>query len=140
MKNFAIDYYYNQLETIEADLKAIKARKKELEGEIIENFRDVFKEKFGQKNEPFGKVSLHYGEFEIGYTIPKSVDWDQDKLAEIYKMIGEHEDPSVYIKVKYDVSETAYKSWPEDVRKVFDAARTVKDGSAKLEVKKGETK
>ena len=43
-----------------------------------------------------------------------------------------------YIKIKYDVSESAYKAWPEVIRKEFEPARTVKPGATTVTIVKKE--
>lgn len=132
MKNIDIEKYYNELNALDTELNELKKRRDAVKSEIVGAFEDEFKGALKSKPEPFGKVNVVYGEYDMHYTVPKKVVWDQKKLAEIYKMIGEHEDPGQYIKVSYDVNEIAYKNWPQDIKDVFEPARTVKPGSAQF--------
>lgn len=140
LENFKIDAYYEELEKVDRELADLKRVKAGLEQDIIDNYYEQFSEKLSAKAEAFGTVHVFHGEFDIEYTVSKKVGWDQDKLAEIYEKIKQHEDPSPFIKVKYDVSETNYKNWSEEIQNVFLPARTVKNGTAKLKISKGETK
>lgn len=136
MKNFDIEQHYNELEAVNHQLAELKNRKASLENDIIQNFRDEFEHLLREKDEPFGKVNVVFGEFDMHYTVPKKVQWNQEKLAKIREKIGQFENPDQYIKVKYDVSETAFKNWPDDIKEVFMPARTVCNGSAKIEIEK----
>ena len=133
--NFKTDEYFKQINDIEDQIKELKRQKSALEADVMENFKEQFDNLLRQKDEPFGKVSLCHGEFVLEYTRPKKVEWDQDKVADLYKKISEHEDPSLYIKTKYDISETAYKNWPEAIKNTFLKARTVKNGPQKVTIK-----
>lgn len=139
ISNFNIHFYHNELLEIAEAEKRLKARKKTAINDITENYREYLREKLLAKPEPFGTVNLHHGEYEVKYIVPKDVSWDQEKLAELYKRISEHEDPNQYIQVTYKVSETSYKSWPDDIKKAFDPARTVKEGAERIEIKKEES-
>lgn len=61
--------------------------------------------------------------------LPKRIDWDQPKLAELVKRIADAgDDPAQYVEISYRVSETKYNAWPEALRSQFTAARTLKTG------------
>lgn len=88
-----------------------------------------------------GSVTIADGEYRIRIDTPKRVKWDQNKLALIYAEITEGgDDPDQYIDCKYSVSETAYNSWPDFVRKPFEPARTLEAGRATVKVTRGEQK
>lgn len=136
MLNFDIDKYYDDLEETNAQLAELKKRKAALEDAIKNNFMEKFNQMLGDKAEPFGSVSFTFGEFGVTYTSPKKVTWDQKELAALRKKIAEHEDPDAYIKAEYDVSETAYKNWPEDIKAAFLPARSVSNGKATIKIEK----
>jgi hypothetical protein len=62
--------------------------------------------------------------------LPKRVKWDQEKLQHAVEIIrtGWGDDPADYVKVKLEVSEAAFSSWPRPVRELFVPARTVETG------------
>jgi hypothetical protein len=75
----------------------------------------------------YGTVRVSDGAYEIVADMGKTVTWDQKKLAEVWRLIESwDEKPAEYIKIKYDVSETAFKAWPKKLQDVFMAARTTK--------------
>ena len=83
-----------------------------------------------------GVINLEIDGVPIKQDVPKTVDWDQSKLAGIVDTIRKAgDDPSQYVQVKYSVPETNFKAWPDAIRKVFAPARTVKPGKPKVEFK-----
>lgn len=89
----------------------------------------------------FGTVEREVEGVKVKITNQKKVEWDQEKLAEKYKSMLEHDfDPTAYIKVEteYKVSETAFRDWSDELKESFADARTEKTGSFKVEFKKGE--
>ena len=81
-----------------------------------------------------GTVKFDVDGIAVKAVVPKTVKWDQEKLAGIFQKIASAgDDPGQYIETKYGVSETAYKKWSDPVKKVFLPARTVVPGKPKLE-------
>jgi len=71
--------------------------------------------------------------------LPKRVDWDQDKLAQMARNIADgKQDPSEFIDTKLTVSERKYGALPEAWRKGFEPARTVKVGTLKITLEPNE--
>jgi len=65
--------------------------------------------------------------------LPKRIDWDQVKLAQIAENIASAgEDPAEFIDTKLSVSERKYGALPESWRKGFEPARTVRTGKPKF--------
>ena len=65
--------------------------------------------------------------------LPKRIDWDQAKLAEIAENIASAgEDPAEFIDTKLSVSERKFGALPESWRKGFEPARTVRTGKPKF--------
>ena len=71
-----------------------------------------------------GTTHLIDGELDIAVEIDKTVKWDQAKLPVIWDRIAATgDDPRQYIEVKYSVSETRYKAWPDTLKEPFTPAR-----------------
>lgn len=76
-----------------------------------------------------GTVRFHDGSVEVAAELPKRVEWDQRRLAALAEQIrAGGEDPREYLEVSFKVSERAYTTWPERIRKAFEPARTVRTG------------
>ena len=86
-----------------------------------------------------GTVRLADGDYTIVADLPKRVDWDQEKLAQIAVNIAESgEDPAEFIDTKLSVSERKYGALPEAWRKGFEPARTMKTGTLKVTLEPNE--
>jgi len=80
-----------------------------------------------------GVVHFDDGTVRVTADLPKRVDWDQAKLADIARRIAASgDDPSEFLEISYRVSETKFNAWPESLKSAFVPARTVKTGKAKL--------
>ena len=78
-----------------------------------------------------GIVHFDDGLVRISADLPKKVDWDQTRLAEISKRIAANgDDPAEYVEISYRVSETKFAAWPESLKSVFAPARTLKTGKS----------
>ena len=87
------------------------------------------------KDEPYGVVKITVGNHQVDVTTPKKVTYDQKVLAEKRKEIADSgENPDMYIKAKYDISETAYKAFPQEVREYLAPARTVTPGTMTIKI------
>lgn len=76
-----------------------------------------------------GVIHFDDGPVRITADLPKKVEWDQTRLAEIVGRIREGgEDPAEYVEMGYRISETKFNAWPETLRSVFVPARTLKTG------------
>jgi hypothetical protein len=82
-----------------------------------------------------GTVRLADGDYTVVADLPKRVDWDQKKLAQIAANIADSgEDPAEFIDTKLSVSERKYGALPEAWRKGFEPARTVGSGKASFKL------
>lgn len=80
-----------------------------------------------------GTVRLVDGEYTVIADLPKRVEWDQERLAQIAANIAAAgEDPAEFIDTTLKVSERKYAALPEAWRKGFEPARTVKTGALKV--------
>lgn len=74
---------------------------------------------------------IHFDDDAVRVTadLPKRVDWDQTRLADIARRIAAGgDDPKEYLEITYRVSETKFTAWPESLRSAFEPARTLKTG------------
>lgn len=84
--------------------------------------------RFGQGKDT-GVVHFADGPVRISADLPKRVEWDQKRLAEIVRRIAEGgEDPAEYVETAYRVSETKFNAWPESLKSAFAPARTLRTG------------
>ena len=76
-----------------------------------------------------GVVHFDDGRVRITADLPKRIEWDQKKLADIVRRIAASgDDPTQYVDVKYRVTETKFNAWPESLKSAFVSARTLKTG------------
>lgn len=88
-----------------------------------------------------GTVRLAEGDYTVVADLPKRVDWDQEKLAQIAANIADSgEDPAEFIDTRLSVSERKYGALPEAWRKGFEPARTVKTGTLKVTLEPAEAR
>jgi hypothetical protein len=86
-----------------------------------------------------GTVRLDDGEVTVIADMPKKVEWDQSKLAEMAQRIrASGDDPAEYVETTFRVSERKYAAWPNAIRSGFEAARTVKPGKPTFRLVLGE--
>ena len=83
-----------------------------------------------EESKDAGVVRFEDNGFIIVADLPKRVKWDQAKLKHAIEIIrsGWGDDPAEYVKVKLEVSESAFANWPRPVRELFIPARTVETG------------
>jgi hypothetical protein len=82
-----------------------------------------------------GTVRLVDGNYTVVADLPKRIDWDQEKLAQIAANIADSgEDPAEFIDTKLSVSERKYGALPEAWRKGFEPARAVGSGKASFKL------
>jgi hypothetical protein len=76
-----------------------------------------------------GIVHFDDGHVRITADLPRRVEWDQVRLAEITRRIAANgENPSEYVEASYRVSETKFNAWPETLKSAFAPARTLRTG------------
>jgi hypothetical protein len=86
-----------------------------------------------------GVVHFEDGAVHVTADLPKKVDWDQARLAEIaHRIAAGGENPAEYVEITYRVSEAKFTAWPETLKSAFAPARTLKTGKPgfRLELKK----
>lgn len=76
-----------------------------------------------------GVVHFDDGQVRITADLPKKIDWDQQRLADIVRRIAANGDsPAEYVEISYRISEAKFNAWPESLKSVFAPARTLKTG------------
>ena len=76
-----------------------------------------------------GVVHFDDGHVQVTADLPKKVDWDQKKLADLVRrMAANGDNPAEYVEISYRVSETKFNAWPETLKSAFAPARTLKTG------------
>jgi hypothetical protein len=131
-----------QLELLLEDVAALKAQAKRADEHIYAALNSKYAHDAAimrqSKNVDTGTVRVPDGDYVIVADLPKKVEWDQVGLSLVEKeLIALGEPVDEYIKMKRDVSETAYKSWPSSLKKLFDPHRTVSNGKATYKIVKG---
>ena len=77
----------------------------------------------------FGAVNLVVDGFKVTETVPKKVEWDQDKMTNLFEAILKAGDvPFNYMRVKLEVPEKMYEGFVPEVKNMFSDCRTVKPG------------
>lgn len=95
----------------------------------------VFERRYADGLNSTGTTHRQDGEYDIKITVPKRVDWNQQRMAEAVSTVESWgEDPAEYVDMKITVSERKFDAWPSAIRDLFEPARTVKAGKAKFEV------
>ena len=88
-----------------------------------------------------GTVRIADGDYTVVADLPKRVDWNQEKLAQIAQNIADSgEDPAEFIDTKLTVSERKYNALPSAWRDGFEPARTVKVGALKVTLEPAEAR
>ena len=76
-----------------------------------------------------GVVHFDDGHVQVTADLPKKVEWDQKKLADLVRrMTAIGDNPAEYVEISYRVSETKFNAWPETLKSAFAPARTLKTG------------
>jgi hypothetical protein len=117
---------------LEAEAARIKTALSQVEGQIDDYLKDSVRERLAVEEKDTGTVNFNIDGIEVKAAVPKTVKWDQKRLAEIaVKIASAGDDPENYMKVKREVSKTSFKAWPTQIQNVFMPARTVVTGKTK---------
>ena len=120
---------------VDARLKRDKAAKARLDTALTLRYATRAAEERQARSKDTGTVRFDDGDFTIVADLPKRVEWDQDRLAAMVERIrAAGDDPSQYVDIAFKVSERKYAAWPDNIRAVFEPARTVRTGALKVEL------
>lgn len=119
-----------------ANLRRAKELADWLDGALSLRYKDRAHQARAQAEKDTGTVRFEDNGFTVVAELPKRVKWDQQRLKEITDLIATSwgENPADYVKVKFDVSERAYDSWPPRLKELFTPARIVETGKASYEL------
>ena len=113
----------------EDQLRTAKALCDWLDGAIALKYGDQAHAARSADGKDTGTIRFADGGVTVVVELPKRVDWDQAKLAQIAANIAAAgEDPTEFIDTKLTVSERKFGALPESWRKGFEPARTVRTG------------
>ena len=119
--------------------KQIKSIKTRFDAAMVHCYATRASEMRQAAGKDTGTIRFDDGDFTIIADLPKRVDWDQEKLAQIAQNIADSdEDPAEFIDTKLTVSERKYTALPDAWRKGFEPARTVKVGALKVTLEPNE--
>lgn len=131
--NLTVDNVLSEIESIDTQIESLKQRRLTFETNLNGFISTDVAEQLQGKDYGCGTANVDTPEFKVKVVVSKKVKWNEPQLAGIYAQIqASGENPAHYIKVSYDVSETAYKAWPEKITKVFEPARTVETSKPKV--------
>ncbi|WP_084861278.1 hypothetical protein [Salibaculum halophilum] len=120
---------------IDARLRRDKAAKARLDGALSVRYAERAVEERRAAGKDTGTVRFHDGDFTVVADLPKRVEWDQDRLADMVERIrAAGDDPAQYVDIAFKVPERKYAAWPDAIRQGFEPARTVKTGTLKVDL------
>ena len=120
-------------EAAQQNLQRAKTVSDWLEGAIALKYADRANDNRQEAGKDTGTVRFEDDGVTVIAELPKRIDWDQAKLAQIAANIASAgEDPAEFIDTKLSVSERKYGALPESWRKGFEPARTVRTGKPKF--------
>lgn len=104
---------------------------KAAKNDLLSFVNDELQAELAKKDEPFGVVTIG----DVKYTVPKKVEWDQEKLEWIFNDISSSGDNAEeYMDIVYKVKESAFKNWPSSIQNVFIPARTIQPGAISIKI------
>jgi hypothetical protein len=119
----------------EAALKCAKTIKTRLDGALVLKYSDQAAAARRRATKDTGTVRFADGDITVVADLPKRVDWDQAKLAEMVERIrAAGDDPAEYVEVSFKVAERNYAGWPAAIRQGFEPARTVRPGQLTVQL------
>jgi len=120
-------------EAAQQDFQRAKTVSDWLDGAIALKYADRAAECRRDAGKDTGTVRINDGNVTVTADLPKRIDWDQALLAQIAENIATAgEDPAEFIETTLKVSERKYAALPENWRKGFEPARTVRTGKPKF--------
>lgn len=131
----------DQIAMLQGDIAELKSDAKffdeKINSALLARTEEDRRQALKAKGSDTGTVTLPFGPYAVRVDVPKRVEWDQAELAKAVARLADlEEDPTEYVKIKYEVSETNYKAWTAKVKGIFDPARTVKHGKITAYVEK----
>ncbi len=108
-----------------------------LHAALVERFTKPSADLRAKEGKDTGRVRLTVDDHVVIADLPKDVEWDQTKILNAIETIRSWNEPvEDYVSVKYSVSETKYNAWPETIRNLFAASRTVGTGKPTFKIER----
>jgi hypothetical protein len=122
-----------QIATQQAHLTTLKGK---LERVLLHRYEGDTKRALREKGQDSGTVTYNGNNgCVVRVTVPKLVEWDQDALRGVVDHLAEQNaNLDDYVSFVVKVQEVKYKSWPDDIRSLFDTARTVRQGKLSIKI------
>ena len=119
----------------EASQKQAASELKRLKAELINRTEEKVSHLYSEKDEPYGDVSFEAFGQKIKFSRPKKVEWNQDMLKSIgEQIVADGGNLSDYIDIEYNVPESKWKAWGQNIRAYFMDARTVSAGNMAVKI------
>lgn len=84
-----------------------------------------------------GTATIETALHKIKLVVSKKVKWDEKQLFSIREKIVEAgKNPNDFIKEKLSVSETAYKEFDDEIKEVFEPARSVEPSAPVIKIER----
>ena len=132
-RNITVDDVIGEIVSVDSQIESLKKKRLDLESDLWQFVGSELTNNLADKEYSCGTVNAETDKYAIKYTVSKKVVWDQEILAhKAEELMATGRDPHEYIKYKYEISEAAYKNWPSDISKYFEAARTVEPSKGKF--------
>jgi hypothetical protein len=113
----------------EDDLRRATMVKDWLHGILVEKYKDQAHNVRQQLGKDTGTIRIEEDGVMVVANLPKKVEWDQKKLAEIIeKLTAEGWNIQQLATQTFKVSERQFNELPSGVRAMFEEARTIKVG------------
>lgn len=122
-------------QTIEPRLEELRTNCHNVQMQIDEMLAGRLQDLRKLQGKEFGVVNMTFEGFKVSETVPKKVEWDQEKLTPLFfKILESGDKPSDYMRMKLEVPEKLYGDFPPQIKSIFDVARTVKAGRPTLKI------
>ncbi len=117
----------------------IKKIADKLDTALISKYQKEAKASLNNIGIDFGTCNLPKKAFTVNVQIPKKIQWDQKILSLIYDKF-DSQMRNNFFKVTFSVGEKEYSEMNENMKRVFDPARTANYGKIKVTIKKNQGK
>jgi hypothetical protein len=126
VKALSPEQLYHLKERLTQAIALNKARKRILDDGLQLKYFEAAKIALRSTHRDTGTTRIEDGRYVVTATLPKKVNWDQEKLGAIVEMIPLHER---YPAITYVIKEEYYKLWTPIRQTLFMPARTVAIGA-----------
>lgn len=134
------DQLYALQQDVDGAVSIWKTRRDKLDEILEQRYGGRAMQKLLSEAKDTGTVNLEDNGFTAKRVTKRNIKYDQSGLGALHKKITDSgDDPKQYIKVEYDISETAYQAWPDKIKAMFEPLRTVTPSKAKTVLARNKT-